>query len=345
MTTTLLTAEDIAREVNGRLEGEGSRRVESAAGLEEAGENQISFFHNLKYGEILRNTRAGTVLIPEKLTDYLPPSRTLIRVANPQWAFAQVLSLLSRDWVHHPQGIHSAAVIDPSAKIADSAAVGAGTIVARDAVIGPGTIIYANSYIGERAHIGENCLIYPNVVIREDSEIGARIIVHSGAVLGADGYGFVTHQGRHHKIPQIGRVVIGDDVEIGANVTIDRATIGETRVGSGTKIDNLVHIAHNVQIGKNCLIVAQVGISGSTRIGNSVTLAGQVGIIGHLTIGDGATIAAQSGVINDVKPGEVMFGSPARTHREEMKLQAILGKLPDIYETFRALKKKFLDRR
>jgi UDP-3-O-[3-hydroxymyristoyl] glucosamine N-acyltransferase len=212
--------------------------------------------------------------------------------------------------------------------------------VERGAVVEAGAIIYSGCFIGANARVGSGSLLYPNVVLREDTQVGARCIIHAGAVLGADGYGFATIEGRQRKIPQIGRVVVEDDVEIGANVTIDRATVGETRVGAGTKIDNLVHIAHNVQIGRDCLIVAQVGISGSTKVGDRVTLAGQVGIVGHLTIGDGAVVAAQSGVMNDVEPGAVLFGSPARPHREAMKLQAIFGKLPEIYEAIRSLRKK-----
>ncbi len=210
------------------------------------------------------------------------------------------------------------------------------------AKIGSGTIIYPGCYIGHNVRIGNDCLIYANVVLREDTQIGDRVIIQPGAVIGSDGYGFAALNGKHYKVPQIGNVVVEQDVEIGANVTIDRATTGETRIGEGTKIDNLVHIAHNVMIGRNCLIVAQVGISGSTKIGNSVTLAGQVGVTGHLTIGDNAVITAQSGVMSDVKPGEVLFGSPVRPMKQAMKLQAIYGKLDEIYETIKQVRKKLL---
>jgi UDP-3-O-[3-hydroxymyristoyl] glucosamine N-acyltransferase len=238
--------------------------------------------------------------------------------------------------------VHAHAAVDASSQIGAHAAIGPFTTIEKAVTIGEGSVIYSGCYIGARVQIGPHAIIYPGVVLREDTHIGARVIIQPGAVLGSDGYGFATQEGKHHKIPQIGRVVIEDDVEIGANVTIDRATTGETRIGSGTKIDNLVHIAHNVQVGKNCLIVAQVGISGSTRIGNQVTLAGQVGVVGHLTIGDNAVIAAQSGVMNNVEPGSVLFGSPARPHREAMKLLAIYGKLSEIYDAVKALKKKIL---
>jgi UDP-3-O-[3-hydroxymyristoyl] glucosamine N-acyltransferase len=172
--------------------------------------------------------------------------------------------------------------------------------------------------------------------------VGDRVILHAGAVLGSDGYGFATDKGIHHKIPQIGRVVIEDDVELGANSTVDRATTGETRIGAGTKIDNLVHIAHNVTIGRGCLITAQVGVAGSVHVGNHVTLGGQVGVAGHISIGDGAIIAAQSGVMNDVEPHEVLFGSPVRPIKQAMKLQAIYGKLEEIYDTIKQVRKKLL---
>jgi len=320
-----LSAKDIAAVVGGELEGDGSVTVEGAAGLDEASEREISFFHNTKYIESLQKTRARVVLIPKQTNGTpLPEGKTLIRVDNAQWAFAQVLGLIDQQKQHHPKGIH------PKAHVEETAVVGAGTI------------IYPGCYIGHNVRIGEKCLLYPNVVLREDTQIGSRVIIQAGAVLGADGYGFATQNGRHHKIPQIGRVVIEDDVEIGANVTIDRATTGETRVGAGTKIDNLVHIAHNVRVGRDCLIVAQVGISGSTKVGNRVTLAGQVGITGHLTIGDGAVIAAQSGVMNDVEPGAVLFGTPVRPIKQAMKLEAIYGKLEELYETVKQLRKKLL---
>jgi len=339
-----MLASEIAAAVRGSIEGSGDIRIDGVAGLDEATEHHISFFHNPKYSDLLKKTKAGAVIIPNRTNGLkLPSGKTLIRVPNPPLAFAHVLSLFERPLVQHPApGIHPQAVIDPTAEIGSNVTIGARAVIERGVRIGAGTIIYSGCYIGAHSGIGPHGLIYPNVVLREYTQIGARVIIQPGAVLGSDGYGFATHEGKHHKIPQIGKVVIEDDVEIGANVTIDRATTGETRIGAGTKIDNLVHIAHNVQIGKNCLIVAQVGISGSTKIGNQVILAGQVGIIGHLHIGDNAVIAAQSGIMNDVKPGAMLFGSPARPHKEAIKLQAIYSKLPEIYDVIKKLKKKFL---
>jgi UDP-3-O-[3-hydroxymyristoyl] glucosamine N-acyltransferase len=339
-----LLVRDIAQAVRGSLEGNGEIQIEGAAGLEEATERHITFFSNPKYGDQLEKTHAGAVLLPNQTNGFkLPTGKTFIRVPNPPLAFAQVLALFERQQLKHPRpGKHPQAAIDSSAQIGAGSAIGAFVTIEEGVKIGAGTIIYSGCYIGARTQIGDNCLIYPNVVLRENTCIGHRVIIQPGAVLGSDGYGFATHEGKHHKIPQIGRVVIDDDVEIGANVTIDRATTGETHIGAGTKIDNLVHLAHNVQVGKNCLIVAQVGVSGSTKIGNQVTLAGQVGIVGHITIGDNAVIAAQSGVMNHVEAGATLFGTPARLHREEMKLQALINKLPEIYDVLRTLKKKFL---
>ncbi len=320
-----MTAQDIASAVGGELLGDGTVLVEGAAGLNEASEREISFFHNFKYIESLQKTKSRVVIISQQTNGTkLPEGKTLIRVKNPQSAFAQILVLIDRERQHHPQGIH------PKAHVESTATIGAGTIV------------YPGCYIGHNVRVGVNGLIYPNVVLREDTQVGDRVIIHAGTVLGCDGYGFVPQAGHPQKIPQIGRVVIEDDVEIGGNVVIDRATMGETRVGAGTKIDNLVHIAHNVQIGRDCLITGQVGIAGSARIGNRVMMGGQVGINGHITIGDGAQIAVQSGVMSDVAPGEVLFGSPARPLKQAMKLQAIFGKLEEIYDTIKQVRKKLL---
>src|SRR5258708_27307109 len=273
-----MIASEIAQAVRGSLEGDGAVLIEGAAGLAEATERQISFFHNPKYSDQLQKTRAGVVLLPSNTNGLKTPSgKTLIRVPNPPLAFAQVLALFEKQQQRHNHpapGIHPQAEVHPTARVSPSAAIGPLTVIEAGAEIGSDAIIYSGCYIGARSRVGEKSLIYPNVVLREDTQLGARVIIQPGAVLGSDGYGFATQEGKHHKIPQIGRVVIEDDVEIGANVAIDRATTGETHVGAGTKIDNLVHLAHNVHIGKNCLIVAQAGVSGSTKIGNQVTLAG-----------------------------------------------------------------------
>lgn len=334
-----LKLKDIAQMVGGRLEGNPEEVISGAAGLTEARKGDISFLGNPKYQPLLQETRAGCVFLPEdlKADGYLG---NRIHVKNPQWAFAQVLTVWEKERRQHPKGIHSTAVVHSSAKLGREVVIGAHTVVEEGVRIGDRSVLYAHCYVGANSQIGSDCLIYPRVVVREECLLGDRVIIQPGVVIGGDGYGFVMIEGSHRKIPQLGRVVVEDDVEIGANTTIDRATTGETRIGKGTKIDNLVQIAHNVKIGRHCLVISQVAIAGSTQIGNYVTLAGQVAIAGHLKIGDKAVIAGQSGVMSDLEPGTVVFGSPARPHREAMKIQAILGKLPEIYQTIKEMKKK-----
>ncbi|MBI3292077.1 MAG: UDP-3-O-(3-hydroxymyristoyl)glucosamine N-acyltransferase [Elusimicrobia bacterium] len=331
-----LTVSQIAKLVGGTVEGDGSRLIEGAAGLEEATERDISFLGNPKYAKALKATRAGAVLLQDHLQ---VNNRPVIRVAHPQWAFGQVLNLLAKERERHPEGIHPSAVIDPRAKLEPGVAVGAWSVIEAGAEIGARTVVYPQCYIGRTVRIGCDCVLYPQVVIREEVTVGHRVIIHSGTVIGADGFGFAEREGRHEKIPQLGTVLIGDDVELGANVTVDRATTGSTVIGAGTKVDNLVQIAHNVQIGEHCIIVAQVGVSGSTRLGHHVTLAGQAGLTGHLRIGDRVIVAAQSGVMDDLPDGAVVFGSPARPHQEAMKIQALLGKLPELYQSWKRFMK------
>ena len=221
----------------------------------------------------------------------------------------------------------------------DNVAIGPYVVIEPGATIGSGATIMAHCYIGYSAAVGGQSLLYPSVTIRELVQVGSRVIIHSGTVIGSDGFGFVPGRGGHTKIPQIGTVVIGDDVEIGANTAIDRATTGATTIGKGTKIDNLVHIAHNVHIGEHCFIAGQTGIAGSARIGNFVTFAGQSGAVGHITIGDGATIAGRAAVIGNVAPGETVSGYPARPHREAMKIEVLIRKLPEMYEWFKKASK------
>lgn len=334
-----LKLKDIARLVGGRLEGNPEEVVSGASGLAEAGGQDVSFLGNPKYQPLLKETKAGCVFLPEdsKADAY---SGNRIYVKNPQWAFAQVLEVWEKEKRIPPRGVHPTAVVHPSAVLGREVAIGAYAVVEEGAVIGDRTVLYAHCYAGANSRIGSDCLLYPRVVIREDCVLGDRVIIQPGAVIGGDGYGFAMIEAVHRKIPQLGRVVVEDDVEIGANTTVDRATTGETRIGKGTKIDNLVQIAHNVRIGKHCLLIAQSGIAGSTEIGDYVILAGQSGLAGHLKIGDRAMIAARSGIMSDLEPGAIVFGSPARPHREAMKIHALLGKLPEIYQTIKEVKKK-----
>jgi len=333
-----LTAHEIATVVEGTLHGSPDILITGAAGLSEAAASDISFLGNSKYLEQLSKTAAGVVLVPASIEE---PDRPVIKVKNPQFAFAKILHIIEQE--QNPaekSGIHSTAIVSSTASIGPDVVIGPYAVIEDGVAIGARTKVSAHCFIGRATRIGDDCFLYPRVTVRNNISIGSRVIIHPGVVIGADGFGFVPGATGHFKIPQIGTVEIGDDVEIGANTTIDRATTDKTRIGKGTKIDNLVMIAHNVQVGEHCFICAQAGIAGSTKIGNFVTMAGQAGITGHATVGDGATLAAKSGVIGNVAPKEVVSGYPARPHREALKIQALLHRLPEIYERIKKLTKE-----
>jgi UDP-3-O-[3-hydroxymyristoyl] glucosamine N-acyltransferase len=291
---------EIAELLEGELNGDPNIIIKGISGIREAEEGDITFLANRKYYSLMQTTRASAVIIPKDISFNLKP---IIKVENPSLAFAKLISIFSPMKVAHPKGIHPTALIGKDVELGKDIGIGAYTVICDNVKIGDRTIVYSGCYIGHHTIIGSDTLIYPNVTVREEIKIGSRVIIHSGTVIGCDGFGYATVGGIHHKIPQVGIVEIGDDVEIGANVTIDRARFNKTVIGKGTKIDNLVQIAHNVIIGQNCIIVAQTGISGSTTIGKGVILAGQTGIVGHITIGDGAVVAAQSGVSKSVACG------------------------------------------
>lgn len=323
--------------VGGTLRGDGARVIEGAAGLGEATEKDISFLGNAKYLGQLSGSKAGAFLLPPEAPD---DGRPAVLLKNPPYGWAKVLEVLERERVQRPAGIHPTAVVAASAKIGAGAAVGAYSVVEANAVIGENTVIYPHVYVGHDVKIGRDCLIYPHVTLRERVNLGARVILQPGVVIGSDGFGFVFHEGAHRKIPQIGGVVIGDDVEIQANTTIDRAAIGATTIGAGTKVDNLVQIAHNVEIGKHCLIVALCGIAGSTKLGNYVTMGAQVGVAGHIAIGDGTMVGAKSGVTHTLGAKEAVWGLPAHPIRDELKVIAAVRQLPKFLTEWKALKKK-----
>jgi UDP-3-O-[3-hydroxymyristoyl] glucosamine N-acyltransferase len=332
-----LTLHELAQACGGKLIGDPNAEVTGVASLSEAGPNDITFFADPRYLARLQKTRASAVFVPLTFSEQTAAAQ--IRVANPSKAFEQeVLKLAPKPVVFAP-GVHSTAVVDPSAKLGNGVSIQAHAVIEVGTRIGDNSVIGVGSYIGHESVIGESCLIYPNVTIRERTQIGARVIVHSGAVIGADGFGFETVDGRYQKIPQIGIVQIDDDVEIGANTTIDRARFGRTWIQAGVKIDNLVQIAHNVIIGKNSIIAAQTGISGSTRVGENVKMAGQVGVIGHLTIEDDTVIAAQSGISRDL-PGGAWFGSPAVPLPEAKRQIALIHRLEKLVDRIKAIEKK-----
>jgi UDP-3-O-[3-hydroxymyristoyl] glucosamine N-acyltransferase len=322
-----ITLAELADIIGGKIAGDGSVLISGVAGIKEAREGDITFLANPRYDKFLETTQASAVIAAPG-TD--SQNRPLVLADNPYLSFVKAVEFFVPNKNNYPREIHPAAVIAPTATVGAAVAIGACAVIEDGAKIGDDTVILAGTYIGRDTEIGTGCLVYPNVTIREEVRIGDRVIIHSGAVIGSDGFGFAKDGDIYRKIPQIGNVVIEGDVEIGANVTIDRATTGTTFIGRGTKIDNLVQIAHNVVIRENCVLVAQVGIGGSTEIGRGASLAGQAGAAGHIKIGDGAVIAGQAGVTSDVPPGTMVSGYPAREHSQARKVYASLQKLPDL---------------
>ncbi|MBU2251540.1 MAG: UDP-3-O-(3-hydroxymyristoyl)glucosamine N-acyltransferase, partial [Candidatus Omnitrophica bacterium] len=313
------TLRQIADLVNGELTGSPDLVITGISGIKEAKEGDITFLANSKYVSLIQDTEASAVITSR---EPLSTKKPLIKTDNPSMAFTAVVELLLPGSLTHPEGIHPTAVISKDAVLAEGVSVGAYAVIEKGVTIGKGTTIYSGCYIGQEAKIGKSCLIYPQVSLMNRVVVNDRVIIHPGAVIGSDGFGFVQVCGSQRKIPQIGTVLIEDDVEIGANVTIDRARFDKTIIGRGTKIDNLVQIAHNVVTGENCIIVAQAGISGSTIIGKDVILAGQAGLVGHIRIGDKAIVAAQAGVTKSVPAGVKVSGYPAKPHNEAKRVNA-----------------------
>ena len=333
----MFTLQDLAALSGGELIGDPMLKVTGATSLGEATQGEISFFANPKYVGLLRMTRASALFVPPDFAEPIPAAQ--IRVSNPTKAFEQVVLKFAPKPIAFAPGIHPSAVVDSSAQLGQRVSIQPLAIIEPGAKIGDDTIIGAGSYVGHETTIGSKCHIYPHVTIRERSRIGSRVIIHGGAVIGADGFGFEMVDGRQQKIQQLGFVQIDDDVEIGANTTVDRARFGRTWIQQGVKIDNLVQIAHNVVIGKNSVIVAQTGISGSTRVGERVMMGGQVGIIGHIEIGNGAAIGAQSGISKSI-PGGVWFGSPAVPLAEAKQQIAWIHRLGKLFARVKEIEKK-----
>ena len=337
--TSVRTLADLAADLEADVVGDGSHEVSGVRPLDTAEGEHLSFLHNPKYVQEAQSSDAGAILVadPEPL-----PGRNLLVCPEPYLALARALE------VFHPAdraepGVHPSAVVADGASMGEGASIGPLASVAEGAIVGDRSVVGAGCVLGPGVEIGADCVLHPRVVVGEQCRIGDRCIVHSGTVIGSDGFGFATVDGTHHKVPQVGIVVLEDEVELGANVCVDRAALGETRIGRGTKVDNLVQIAHNVEIGEHCLLVAQSGISGSTHIGHHVVFAGQAGCSGHLKIGNGAVLSARAAAFRDVPDGVTVSGAPARPHREWLKANANLQRLDRLREKVKHLEERLAE--
>ncbi len=336
LTSMAYTAAEIAEHLQGEVVGEPSTPLAGFASAEAAKAGDLTFAENDYYFTRAEAGAASAILVP---TEFTQSAKTLIRVKNPRVAFARVLPLFFPP-ATHPKGVHPSAVVAPDAVVDPTASVGALCVLGAGVRIGPRTVVESGCHIGDRCEIGEDAHLFPRVTLYPAVRLGNRVSIHSGTVIGSDGFGYVFDGGRHIKIPQVGTVVIQDDVEIGANVTIDRGALGPTVIGLGTKIDNLVQVGHNVVIGEHSVLVAQVGVAGSTRLGSRVTLGGQVGVAGHLKLGNEVTVAAQSGVMHHIPDGEKWLGSPARPDRQTKRQLIALQQLPELLRRVSELEKR-----
>jgi UDP-3-O-[3-hydroxymyristoyl] glucosamine N-acyltransferase len=334
------TAEQIAGFLNGKIEGDPAARVNDVSKIEEGKPGTLAFLANPKYQKYIYGTDAAIVLINNDLELEKEVKATLIRVKDAYEAFANLLDLYEQS-KPRKTGVSQNASIADSAKTGKNLYAGDFVCIGEETQIGDNVRLYPQVFLGDHVTIGNNTILYPGVRVMDGCQVGNDCIIHAGTVIGSDGFGFALEQEStsRRKVPQVGNVVIGNDVEIGANVTIDRATMGSTRIGNGVKMDNLIQIAHNVEIGDNSVIVAQAGVAGSTKIGKNVILAAQAGLVGHITIGDGAIIAAQAGVAHSIREKEIVLGSPAFDIREFRKSAAIFKRLPDMRNTLIRLEK------
>ena len=324
-----LTASAIAAAVKGTLSGDPHVVVTGVAPLDRAGPQHLTFLASARYASLFAACAAGVALVAPGLAGLPGLAAARVVVANPYEAMLSLLGALHPE-PEHVWGIHPSAILGRGADLGERVAIGPGVVIGDGARVGAGTRLDAHVVVGAGVSIGERCVIHPGVTLYPGTVLADRVIVHAGARIGSDGFGYVFRGGQHEKIPHVGRCLVDSDVEIGANTTVDRGSIDDTVIGAGTKIDNLVHIAHNVRIGRLCLIMAQVGIAGSVRVEDGAVLAGQAGISGHHTIGAGARVAAQAGVFGDVPAGETWSGYPARPHREALRAQAAMHRLPSL---------------
>jgi UDP-3-O-[3-hydroxymyristoyl] glucosamine N-acyltransferase len=333
-----MTTEEIARMLGGKLHGESSREIRDVAGLETAGPDELTYAEGARALERAAHAHAGLILIREGATIQ---GQTTVAVAQPKLAFIRAASAL-RPAVVYPPGIHPTAVIASDVEVPADASVGAYAVVERAVKIGAGTRLSAGVYLGEGVRVGSHCVLHPRVTLYPGAQIGNRVVLHAGVVVGSDGFGYVFAEGHHHKFPQLGKVIIEDDVEIGSNSTVDRGSLGSTIIGQGTKIDNLCQIAHNVKIGRHCVIAAQTGISGSVEIGDNVVLGGQVGIADHVRIEDNVMIGGRGAVFPGkvIRKGSAVWGDPVRPLAEYKRMNACLSRLPSLIAKVKELERQ-----
>ncbi|MBU1260566.1 MAG: UDP-3-O-(3-hydroxymyristoyl)glucosamine N-acyltransferase [Planctomycetes bacterium] len=329
------TLEQLAQFVSGKVRGDAEIKISSVATLENAGPSDISFLANQKYAKVLETTKAAAVIVGK---DVDCPASLLI-VEDPYYAFMQIVVLLYGHRQHKKTGLSKKASISETAHIGDGCQVYDFATVSDNAVIGKNTVIYPGVFVGPDVKIGDNCILYPNATIYDGCILGNDVIINSNTTIGKDGYGYATHKGKHHKIPQIGKVIIEDDVEIGCNCGIQRGTLEDTVIGKGCKFGDLISIGHGAKIGPYCLFVGQIGVAGSTKIGHHCVIAGQVGIVGHIKIGNCVKIAAQAGVINDIPDGQAVAGTPAISALSAKRAYSIIEDLPEIKKAIGRLEK------
>ncbi len=336
-----LTLKEMAQISCAELVGEANFKPTCLCGLDKVIVGGIAYAAELRDANSPDNKDLGALIVPTKIKGQeIAYKGNILYADNPEWAFTLIMRATTTLNKNIKREIHKTAVVAETAKIGANVAIGALSVVEDGAEIGEGTIIYPQVYVGRDVKIGKNCIIYPKVTIREECVLKDYVILQPGAVIGSDGFGYVFIN-KHEKIPQIGKVILQDDVEIGANTTIDRAKMNETVIGANTKIDNLVQIGHNVKIGMSSILVSQVGVAGSAEIGNGVIIAGQAGVSGHLKVGDRTVIGPQAGIISKIEPGSKVMGSPAMAYADFMRLQVILKKLPEFYKEIQALRKKY----
>lgn len=333
---------DLAEQIRAVLRGDPNRIITSAGGLEDVDANGITYAENERRLRQALATPAAAIIVHPNHADQLEGDKAFLMHPQPRLAFAQLLALFSPFAMPEP-GVHETAVIGEETHLGKEVSIQPYAVIGNRVKLGDRVKIYPYTYIGDDTEIGNDTVLYPHVVVMPGTQIGSHVIVHPGAIIGGEGYAYVQHEGKHHKIPQIGRVIIEDHVEIGCNSTIDRATTGETRIGTGTKIDNLVQVAHNVQVGAHCLLVSQVGIAGSSILEDYVVLAGQVGVKDHVKIGQRAVVGAQGGVSKNLPAGGIYWGTPAISHRELLHILPHYHKLPQLVERIQALEKKIAE--